>query len=143
MLYLVPVVILSFLHITCTNTLFHICQTSRDGSFLFILLLRLLHSLKSVVFTFHLSSNMLIITLELTTVFLMLFPSWQYHYLEYPTKSFSPFPIIFYTAHKFIYLTEFTSLKSLSLLFILPEFHLGFLSPAFLIVFNSLSSLTC
>ena len=33
MLYLVPVVILSFMHITCTNTLFHICQAFHDGSF--------------------------------------------------------------------------------------------------------------
>ena len=33
MLYLVPVAILSFMHVTCTNTLFHICEASRDGSF--------------------------------------------------------------------------------------------------------------
>jgi hypothetical protein len=33
MLYLVPVVILSFMHITCTNTLFPICQVSLDDSF--------------------------------------------------------------------------------------------------------------
>ena len=36
MLYLVPVAILSFMHVTCTNTLFHICQASRDGSFIFV-----------------------------------------------------------------------------------------------------------
>ena len=33
MLYLVPVLILSFMHITCENMVFHICQASRDGSF--------------------------------------------------------------------------------------------------------------
>ena len=41
MLYLVPVVILSFMHITCTNTLFHICQACRDSSFYFLLVLKL------------------------------------------------------------------------------------------------------
>jgi hypothetical protein len=44
MLYLVLVVILSFMHITCTNKLFHICQASRDGS-LFLNLLCLFLSL--------------------------------------------------------------------------------------------------
>jgi hypothetical protein len=33
MIHLVPVVILSFMHIPCTNTMFHISQASRDGSF--------------------------------------------------------------------------------------------------------------
>ena len=36
MLYLVSVVILSFMNITCTNTMFHFCQGSRDSSFLFL-----------------------------------------------------------------------------------------------------------
>ncbi|XP_063977557.1 uncharacterized protein LOC135162723 isoform X1 [Diachasmimorpha longicaudata] len=34
-LYLIPVIILSFMHITCTHTMFHICQASHDGSFFF------------------------------------------------------------------------------------------------------------
>ena len=36
-LYLVSVVTLSFMHIACTNAMFHICQASRDGSFLLAL----------------------------------------------------------------------------------------------------------